>query len=140
LSTSHREAAMSDDHTGKGILHLPPGKGRRYELGRMTAVFKADEDETAARYSASECWLEPGADGPGAHAHGGNGGTCDVRAGTVSSLGGEDWLEAPHGTFRGIPAGVAHDFRNRTAERVGLLNVFIPGGFGRDMPAIVDWF
>ncbi|WP_074970707.1 TIGR00366 family protein [Paracoccus aminovorans] len=46
------EAAMSDDHTGKGVLHLPPGEGRRYALGRMTAVFKANENETAARYGA----------------------------------------------------------------------------------------
>ena len=42
--------------------------------------------------------------------------------------------------FLRIPAGVTHDFRNRTAERVGVLNVFIPGGFERDMPAITDWF
>lgn len=39
---------MSDEHAGKSVLHLPPGAGRCYELGRMTAVFKADEDETAA--------------------------------------------------------------------------------------------
>ena len=131
---------MSDDHTGKGVLHLPPGEGRRYALGRMTAVFKADEDETDARYSVSEWWLEPGADGPGAHAHEGNDEIFYVIAGTVSFLAGEDWLDAPQGTFLRIPAGTAHDFRNRTAERVGLLNVFIPGGFEHDMPAIADWF
>ncbi len=39
-----------------------------------------------------------------------------------------------------IPAGVTHDFRNRSAERAGLFNVFIPGGFERNMPMIVDWF
>ncbi len=71
---------MSDDHTDKGILHLPPGEGRRYELGRMTAVFKADEDETTARYSVSEWWLEPGADGPGAHAFHAGQGIADGRS------------------------------------------------------------
>jgi hypothetical protein len=39
-----------------------------------------------------------------------------------------------------IPAGITHDFENRTDQRMGLLNVFIPGGFERKMPAIVDWF
>ena len=45
---------MSGDHTGDGILRLLPGERSRYALGRMRAVFKADEGETAARYSVSE--------------------------------------------------------------------------------------
>ena len=47
---------------------------------------------------------------------------------------------APAGTFLRIPAGVTHDFENRTNARMGLLNFFIPGGFEQKMPAIVDWF
>ena len=34
----------------------------------------------------------------------------------------------------------AKDFENRTDEVAGLLNVFIPGGFEKDMPAIVRWY
>jgi hypothetical protein len=33
-----------------------------------------------------------------------------------------------------------HDFKNSTNEKTGILNFFIPGGFERNMPAIVDWF
>jgi hypothetical protein len=43
-------------------------------------------------------------------------------------------------SFVRIPAGVTHDFENRTDERMGLLNFFIPGGFEKNMPMIVDWF
>ena len=39
-----------------------------------------------------------------------------------------------------IPAGIDHDFANRTGERVGLINVFVPGGFETNMPEIVAWF
>jgi hypothetical protein len=39
-----------------------------------------------------------------------------------------------------IPAGVTHDFRNRSAARAGVLNVFLPGGFEVMMPAIIDYF
>jgi hypothetical protein len=39
-----------------------------------------------------------------------------------------------------IPAGVTHDFENRSTNRAGALNVFLPGGFEVMMPAIVDWF
>ena len=38
---------------------LPPGGGRCYAMGRLSALFKADGDETAGGYSISEWWLEP---------------------------------------------------------------------------------
>ncbi len=53
---------------------------------------------------------------------------------------GNEWITASRGTFFRIPAGVTHDFENRSGERAGLLNLFIPGGFEQNMPAIVDWF
>lgn len=49
-----------------GIICLPPGSGRRYAMGRLTAVFKADGAETGERYSASEWLLDPGQPGVGA--------------------------------------------------------------------------
>ena len=48
---------------------LAPGEGRRYDLGRVQAVFKADGTETAGGYSISEWWLEPNTAGPGPHSH-----------------------------------------------------------------------
>jgi hypothetical protein len=38
-------------------------------MGSVSAVFKADGDETRGRYSISEWWLEPYTRGPGAHSH-----------------------------------------------------------------------
>ncbi len=52
----------------RGIV-LEPGVGRVYAMGRLSAVFKADGDESAGQYSISEWWLEPHTPGPGAHAH-----------------------------------------------------------------------
>jgi len=136
----HREEGMGSGDKARTAIRLQPGEGRSYALGTMTAIFKADEDETGARYSVSEWWLEPGADGPGAHSHEANDEIFYVIEGTASFLVSENWLDAPRGTFLRIPAGVAHDFRNRTGARTGILNVFIPGGFERNMPAITDWF
>jgi hypothetical protein len=39
-----------------------------------------------------------------------------------------------------IPSGTVHDFENRSGRRAGILNVYIPGGFERNMPEIVEWF
>lgn len=117
---------------------LVPGGGRRYEMGRICAVFKADEAETADGYSISEWWLDANTTGPGAHSHPEDD-VFFVLEGTMSILVGEKWVEAPRGSFVLIPGGVKHDFENRSAERAGVLN-FSSGPFESEMPGIVDWF
>jgi len=108
---------------------LPPDGGRAYEIGAMRGVFKADGPETGDRYCASEWFVEPRQTGPGAHSHEAQEEIFIVTEGTMTFLVGEDWIDAPKGTFLRVPAGITHDFQNRTDERAGAFNVFIPGGF-----------
>jgi mannose-6-phosphate isomerase-like protein (cupin superfamily) len=119
---------------------LRPGEGRSYTMPTMRAVFKADGEETANRYCVSEWRLEPGSGGPGAHSHEANDEIFYAIEGTPSVLVGERWTDAPAGSCIVIPAGVTHDFANRSEARAGLFNVFIPGGFEQNMPDIVKWF
>lgn len=119
---------------------LGPGEGRSYAMGAMRAVFKADEAETGAGYSISEWWLEPYTAGPGAHSHADNDDVFYVLEGEISFLIGEEWTKVKAGGFVRAARGVTHDFRNDTGQRAGMLNLYIPGGFERDMPAIADWF
>jgi mannose-6-phosphate isomerase-like protein (cupin superfamily) len=63
-----------------------------------------------------------------------------VIEGTLTFLVGDQHVDATAGTFLRVPAGVTHDFENRTASRAGALNVIIPGGFESKMPTIVDWY
>lgn len=123
-----------------GAIYLPPGEGRRYELGAIKAVFKADEEETAQRYSISEWWLEPYTDGPGAHSHESNHDVFYVLEGTASILIGDKWLDASAGSFVLIPGNTTHDFKNNAGSPLKLLNFFIPGGFEHHMPEVVKWF
>lgn len=122
------------------VLHLAAGQGRRYDMPGMRAIFKADETETDQAYSVSEWWLEAGTKGPGAHSHAANDEVFYGIGGILAVRAGDAWLDVGPGTFLRIPAGVIHDFENRSTAAAGLLNFFIPGGFERDMPAIVDWF
>lgn len=124
----------------RNTIILESGKGRVYHCGTMTAIFKADENETNEQYSVSEWWLQPNSAGPGAHAHEENDEVFYVLEGTTSFLIGDRWIDAHKGTFVRIPAKTIHNFENRTSERSGVLNFFIPGGFERNMPAIVKWF
>jgi mannose-6-phosphate isomerase-like protein (cupin superfamily) len=131
---------MSDHNFPKGTLILKPEKGRTYPCGKMTAIFKADEEETNQKYSISEWWLEPNTHGPGAHKHENNEEIFYVIAGVVSFLVGENWVDAETGTFLRVPTNTMHDFANKTQHKAGILNFYIPGGFERSMPSIVKWF
>jgi mannose-6-phosphate isomerase-like protein (cupin superfamily) len=126
--------------TSSDVIFLPPGGGRFYQAGPMEAIFKADGRETDDAYSVSEWWLEPGDPGPGPHSHEDNVEMFYVLEGTMRFLAGDRWIDAARGSFLRIPAGVTHDFENRSGERAGVLNLFLPGGFEPMMLAIVDWF
>lgn len=130
---------MTDPERLRPIV-LGPGEGRAYAMGAMSAVFKADEAETAATYSISEWFLEPHSSGPGPHSHADHDDIFYVIEGVMSVRVGDDWVDAGVGGFVRAPAGTIHDFANRTDERAGMLNIYIPGGFERDMAGIVQWF
>jgi mannose-6-phosphate isomerase-like protein (cupin superfamily) len=125
--------------TKRAGIFLPPGGGRPYPMGRISALFKADGDETQRGYSISEWWLEPHTQGPGAHSHAEDD-VFYVLEGTMSILLGDRWVDAPKGSFLLAPGGMTHDFENRSSSRAGVLNFSIPGDFEEEMPAIVKWF
>ena len=132
---------MQGAGTRKPIV-IAPEQGRVYEMGRMRAVFKADLDESAHRYSVSEWWLEPGTRGPGVHQHEEDhvfyviDGTLSVLVNDGSS--GEHWLDLAKGAYVLIPGETPHNFENRGAVRCGFIAFTMPGGFEARMPDIAD--
>lgn len=120
-------------------IHLAPGEGRLYSMGPITALFKADAEETAGNYSISEWWLEPYTQGPGTHSHAEDD-IFFVLEGVMSFLVGEEWIDAAKGSFVLAPGGITHDFENRGAVRAGVLNISAPGNFEQHMPQIAAWF
>jgi mannose-6-phosphate isomerase-like protein (cupin superfamily) len=125
--------------TSRKAVHLPPHAGRKYAMGPVQAIFKADGSETRERFSISEWWLDAKTKGPGAHSHPDDD-VFYVLEGTMSIFLGDNWVEAKAGSFVLVPGGTTHDFENRTSKRAGMLNVSVPGGFEPHMPAIADWF
>jgi quercetin dioxygenase-like cupin family protein len=125
--------------TGRRGLFLGPKEGRRYAMGAMTAIYKADGEETESKYEISEWWLEAHTKGPGAHAHPQDD-IFYVIDGTMTFLMDAEWKEAPQGTFVLVPGGMTHTFENRSDAKAGLLNFGVPGGFEAGMPNVVEWF
>lgn len=120
-------------------LVIRPAQGRRYDMGRMRAVFLADRGETGGRYSVFEWWLEPRTGGPGPHSHPEDH-IYYVLTGTLTLLLDGERTDAPRGSCALIPGGVPHDFENRGAEECGFLTINAPGGFEERMPELVEWF
>ena len=106
----------------------------------MHAVFKADGGETDDRYTVSEWRIAPNSPGPGAHSHAENDEVFLVTEGRPSVLVGNDWHDLDAGSVIVIPATIMHDFANRTDRPATLFNVFMPGGFEKNMPSVVAWF
>ena len=63
MGETAKEAAASKGGRADEVIFLPGGAGRTYEVGPMSAVFKADGAETDDRYCVSEWWLEAGQPG-----------------------------------------------------------------------------
>jgi len=129
--------SASRSHARKPLI-VRPDQGRTYEMGRMRAVFFADEEETASRYSISEWRLEPITHGPGAHSHAEDH-IFYVLVGTLTLLIEGEKEEAPRGSYVLIPGGASHDFENHGAEECGFISINVPAGFEQMMPQIVKW-
>jgi quercetin dioxygenase-like cupin family protein len=130
---------MTDEPTDRRPVVLGPEEGRAYDMGRIQATFKADGVETAGAYSISTWRLEANTTGPGPHQHPEDD-VFFVTEGTMSLLVDGEWIDAPTGAFVAIPAGMVHDFQNRSDAPATILNFSSPGDFEDAMPGIVDWF
>ena len=127
---------MKDAEVVRQPIIILPNEGREYAMGRMRAVFKADTDETADRYSVSEWWLEPLTKGPGVHEHPDDH-VYYVITGTLSAFVGDAWSHLKAGAYVLIPGGTPHSFENRGEAQTGFISFNAPGGFERKMSDIV---
>ncbi|MDJ0656559.1 MAG: cupin domain-containing protein [Xanthomonadales bacterium] len=121
-------------------LVLGPGSGRPYPMGRMSAVFKADLEETHSMLSVSEWWLEANSEGPHVHKHPEAHLFYVIEGRLTLYLEGRNWFEAEKGSYIFIPGDTEHGFENRSDNTVGFMSINIPGGFEESMPGLLGYF
>lgn len=121
-------------------LVVNPSEGRSYPMGRMSAVFKADLEETNSTTSVSEWWLEANTEGPPIHAHPESHVFYVLEGDLFFYLHGKDWFEAKKGSYLFIPGGTEHGFENRSNTKAGFMSINTPGGFEESLPHIVSYF
>jgi quercetin dioxygenase-like cupin family protein len=108
---------------GTDAVLLGAGEGERLEASRRAATIKVGRDEL----SLIEFELEPGFDGPEAHAHDDQVDSFYVLEGEVEFLVGDERLVLGAGSFIAAPPGVVHTFTS-AGGRSRLLNVHAPSG------------
>ena len=117
-----------------------PHEGRVYAMGRMSAVFKADLEETNSAVSVSEWWLEPNTEGPHIHKHPETHIFYIIEGVLSVYLQGKGWFEAEKGAYIFIPGETEHGFENRSNNTVGFMSINTPGGFEANIPHIANYF
>lgn len=121
-------------------LVVKPKEGREYPMGRMSAVFKADLEETNSELSVSEWWLEPNTEGPEIHKHPESHLFYVLEGNLAVYLEGKDWFEVKKGSYIYIPGDTEHGFENRGTTKAGFISINTPGGFEKTIPHIVNYF
>ncbi len=121
-------------------LVLKAGEGRTYPMGRMSAIFKADLEETNSTLSVSEWWLEANTEGPHIHKHPEAHLFYVIEGCLAVYLDGKGWFEAQKGSYIYIPGETEHGFENRSHARAGFMSINTPGGFEQAIPHIVNYF
>jgi quercetin dioxygenase-like cupin family protein len=103
-------------------LFWQPGGGERLVANNRVATIKVGRDELAL----IEFALEPGFEGPSAHAHDDHVDSFYVLEGEVDFLVGDEWMRLPAGSFVAAPTGVTHAFATHDGQRARLLNIHAP--------------
>jgi quercetin dioxygenase-like cupin family protein len=94
------------------------------------ATFKARAETTNGTFTALENVIAPG-QGPPLHIHIGEDEMYYILAGEVRFKAGEQFFEAPAGSFMFIPRATPHCFQNIGADPARLLVMFTPAGMER---------
>ncbi len=121
------------------LLIVPPDEGRRYDMGRMRAVFFADGEQTNGRYSISEWWLDARTGGPGEHQHPEDH-IFYILQGVLTLVTAGERSDVSRGSYVVIPGQTPHDFENRGQSECGFISINAPGGFESMLPGLVNWF
>ena len=124
-------AAVYNRSMSADPIILPPGGGRAYDAradARRVQGRRARDAATAtACRSGRSNRRRPG---PGPHQpRGERARSSSSPRERCRSWSARTWVDAPAGTFLRIPAGVTHDFENRSDAPATAFNFFIPGGF-----------
>ena len=130
---------MNEKNNLKPIV-LELNKGRKYSMGRMSAVFKADLEETNSTLSVSEWWLETNTEGPHIHKHSEAHLFYVLEGNLAIYIEDREWFEAEKGSYIYIPGETEHGFENRNNTKVGFISINTPGGFEGAMSHIVNYF
>lgn len=107
--------------------HFAPGKGKSYQLGRITLTFKTSAADTGGAYTLCEA-IEPPDAGAGLHRHSSYDETHIICEGRYEARLGEEILRLSAGDMFFVPRGTPHSIKCLGPETGRELMISSPGG------------
>jgi quercetin dioxygenase-like cupin family protein len=105
---------------------IPPGDGRRLDLGNFEAVILATADQTANEFTLMQTQNEPPNFGPPLHLHRDSAEAFYVLEGEYLMFIEEQQHRCPPGTFVYVPRDTPHTFKVVSDKPGTKLNLFSP--------------
>jgi uncharacterized cupin superfamily protein len=106
------------------VVVVRPDAGHR--VGNVEFLARSAD---TPRFNLSVVAIQPGRDGPGAHAHADEDDAFYMLEGELVFVVEDEEIVAGPGTFVLVPPGLSHSFANRTDAVARFLNVHAPAGF-----------
>ena len=105
---------------------VPPGEGRRLDLGNFQVEVLATSEQTSGEFSLLQTQSEPPEFGPPLHLHRDAAEAFYVLEGEYLMFIGDEQTLCPPGTFVYVPRSTPHTFRVVSAGHGKKLNLFSP--------------
>lgn len=113
--------------TGAGIVHVPPGAGKRLWVAEELMTFVVSGGDTGGRYALTDSTVPPGGEAPN-HVHRREDEAFWVLEGEIEVTVGEDTVTAGPGSFVGLPKGIPHAYVNAGPAPARFLTLMVPAG------------
>lgn len=117
---------------------VPPGKGRRLDLGNFQVEVLATSDQTAGEFSLLQTQNEPPEFGPPLHLHRDASEAFFVLEGEYLMFIEDQQTLCPPGTFVYVPPSTPHTFRVVSAGAGKKLNLFSPAAMTEFFEELAD--
>ena len=110
-----------------GMIHVPPGAGKRVWVAEELMTFVVSGGDTDGRYALTDSTVPPGGESPN-HVHYREDEAFWVLEGEIEVTVGGETITARPGSFVRLPRNIPHAYVNAGSTPVRFLTLMVPAG------------
>lgn len=140
FAKDNEELVSKEVHDDPKSVFIPPGTGKKGNIGVNEIVFKLSKEQTSGNLGSAETILYPGFMGAVPHKHKHFDEVCRVLEGTLTIMVGEEIFTLKPGAWHLRPRGIVHSFWNSGKVPAKFIELYIPGGHEAYMQELTTLF